>query len=1020
MVCNRTFRHLAAAAGVSVLCVWANPAVSRLTPGQGLRVVAPPAGARCFPAKLSAGDYAQLSVSQDSGDLAVEIRSPAGAPIARVDAFEYGVERASIVAAADGAYSFCVSAAASATQPLRYTVEFAAPRPAQPADQDRVEAERLSTEARQLAQSSGAANLRRAIEEHQKALRLWESLGDTLARVATLIDIGDAFQGLADYPAAIERYRQALDLNPPAELRPAIEALSNSGVASMRLGDVEAAAAAFDRARTLALELKNPFLTAAVENNRANLFQHTGEFQRALNAYFAALPAMRSTDRRSEAVVLGNIALTYASLGEYRKAESWLERSLPLLSAPKDKVSRGVALMNLGRVRAQDGDLAGARRPLEQALTLVSGAPNQRARADVLNNLGQLVYKKGDARAAQPLLAEAVGIYRSIHNARGLASATHYSGVTLARLGEFETALASLRESLQLRLDARLDDDAIATLIEIARIERRSDPAAARDDLARAMQMIEKLRVSVASPDLRATWFSSRRATYEQMLDLLFEFQPADNPQALSAQALEVAERARSRSWIDELGGKRYEALRMVSPELAAREQRLTRTLAFKSQELERLPATAEAVPKRAALSRELDDLDLQYQSLSSEIAAKASHPSGMAPAPLSAHRVRELLDGDTVLLEFALGETRSYLWAVTPREVQWFPLPPRAAIEKLARPVVALAGSRRTRLAKPDLEAQYRAAATALSRVLFAPVAGLIANQRLMLSLDGILHYVPFAALPSPGRPDTPLGIAHEISGIPSASTLAALRSASPAASDGPFRIALFADPVFSGDPRIDRRMMNREKNDGVALARLPFSLREAEYIGRAAQGASVLWRVGFAASKKTLADDAVRQSAVLHFATHTRIDNAHPELSGIFLSQVDRSGAPQDGLLSLYEIYDLHLPVELAVLSGCATGLGRAVPGDGFVGLTKAFFYAGAARVLVSLWPVDDEGTALFMRAFYGELLKPGSPSPVRALRAAREALWRNPRWKDPAYWSGFSLEGEWRPIPSRRPVT
>lgn len=1009
MVCIRSVRKFASAASISLLCAWGGP-------------VAPPAGSHCYPAKLSADEYAQLSVTQDSADLAVEIRSPAGAPIARVDAFEYGPERASLIAPADGVYRFCVAASESAKQPLRYTAGFTGPRARQPADLVRVEAERLSTESRKLGQRPDKANLRRAIEEEQEALRLWESLGDTPARVAILVELGDAFQALGDFRAAVDQYRLALDLNPSSELRPAIEALANSGVASMRLGDVETAATAFDRGLALSLKLKNPFLTAAVENNRANLFQQTGEFQRALDSYFAALPAMRATDRRSEAVVLGNIALIYASLGEYRKAESWLERSLPLLSAPKDRVSRAVALMNLGRVRALGGNLSGALGPLERALTLASGAANPRTRADVLNNLGQLLYKKGDARGARPLLAEAVGIYRSIHDTRGLASATHYSGLTLARSGELEGALASLRESLQLRLSAHLDDDAVATLIEIARIDRRrSNTAAAREELERAMKTIEKLRVNVDSPDLRATWFASRRAVYEEMLDLLFDSQPVDNAQALSAQSLEVAERARSRSWMDELGGKRYEALRMASPELAARERRLTHSLTFKSGQLARLPSTAEAAPKRAALSGEVEDLELQYESLAGEIAAKGSPTFAIASSPLSARAIGELLDGRTILLEFALGEAHSYLWVVTPREVKWFRLPPRAALERLARPVAALAGLRRGRLATPELQARYDAAIAGLSRALLSPVAGLIGDKRIMVSPDGILHYVPFAALPSPARPGMPFGIANEISGIPSASVLAALRSAPLVRYDGGFKIALFADPVFPGDPRIARSIKEREKKDyGAMLARLPFSLREADYIGGAAQGATVLWRVGFAATKKTLADDSVRRSTVVHFATHTRIDNTRPELSGIFLSQVDRNGSPQDGLLSLYEIYDLNLPVELAVLSGCATGLGRAVPGDGFVGLTKAFFYAGAARVLVSLWPVDDEGTALFMRAFYSDLLKPGLPSPVRALRAAREALWRNPRWKDPAYWSGFSLEGEWRPIPEGRPAS
>ncbi len=979
-------------------------------------IAAPPAGPRCFPAKLSTGEFAQLSVSQDSGDLEVEIRSPSGATVARVDAFEYGIERASVIASTGGIYRFCVAAAGDAKQPLRYTAKLGTPRASQPDDTVRVEAERVSTEARRLAQGPAAADRRRGIEEGQKALGLWETLGDTEARVAILIDIGDASNALGEYQAAIDRYRQALDLNPPGHLRPAIEGLSNSGVAYLRLGDVEAAATAYERSLALARELKNPFLIAAVENNRANLFSQIGEFQRALDSYFAALPAMRAADHRSRGVVLGNIGLAYASLGEYRRAESWLERSLPLLTASQDRVARAVALMNLGRVRSLGGDPNRAMAPLRQAEALVAGGTSPRDRGDILNNLGQVLYKKGDLLGAQPVLAEAIEICRSMHNTRSLASATHYSGITLAGLGKWDSGLASLKESLDLRLSAGLNDDAVATLIEMARVERhRGDPAAARADLERAMNMVEKLRVHVASPDLRATWFASRRAVYEETLDLVFDSQPGGNTQALAAQGLEIAERARSRSWMDELGGKRYEALHAMNPDLADRERRLTRRLAFKSRQLALLPATTEAASKRIALSSQLDELQLQYESLASEIGG-AGTAKAPIPSPLAAPQIRGLLDEDTVLLEFALGESNSYVWAVTPDDVKWFRLPSRAAIEAIARPVAELASARRDRLARPEMDRQYRASVVRLGRTLLAPVSGFVQNKRIMLSLDGILHYVAFAALPSPGKPEMPLGIAHEISGIPSASTLAALRAGrAPAA--GPFSIALLADPVFTGDPRGGER---GGKSNGGGLARLPFSLLEANYIAQAAQGATVLRKVGFSAAKAALADDGVRQATILHFATHTRIDGVHPELSGIFLAQVDASGAPRDGLLSLYEIYDLKLPVELAVLSGCSTGLGRAVPGDGFVGLTKAFFYAGAARVLVSLWPIDDEGTALFMRAFYSDLLKPGVRSPVRAMRAAREALWRNPRWKDPAYWSGFSLEGEWKPIAAGSPIS
>jgi CHAT domain-containing protein len=148
-----------------------------------------------------------------------------------------------------------------------------------------------------------------------------------------------------------------------------------------------------------------------------------------------------------------------------------------------------------------------------------------------------------------------------------------------------------------------------------------------------------------------------------------------------------------------------------------------------------------------------------------------------------------------------------------------------------------------------------------------------------------------------------------------------------------------------------------------------------------------------------------------IVHFASHGLLSVAHPELSGIVLTLVDERGRPQDGFLRLPDVYGLRLPADLVVLSGCQTGLGKEVRGEGLLSLTRGFMYAGAARVVSSLWKVDDRATAELMERFYRALRGPRRPSPAAALREAQAALARDPRWRAPYYWAGFVLQGEWR---------
>ncbi len=167
----------------------------------------------------------------------------------------------------------------------------------------------------------------------------------------------------------------------------------------------------------------------------------------------------------------------------------------------------------------------------------------------------------------------------------------------------------------------------------------------------------------------------------------------------------------------------------------------------------------------------------------------------------------------------------------------------------------------------------------------------------------------------------------------------------------------------------------------------------------------------LGFDASLSTAKNADLQQYRVLHFATHGLIYGAYPQLYGVVLSLVDRQGNQQDGFLRLNEVYNLKLSADLVVLSACQTALGKDIKSEGFVGLARGFMYAGAARVVGSLWKIDDRASAELMKYFYEGMFGQLRLRPAAALRAAQVQMWKQMRWRFPYFWAAFTLQGEWK---------
>ncbi len=374
----------------------------------------------------------------------------------------------------------------------------------------------------------------------------------------------------------------------------------------------------------------------------------------------------------------------------------------------------------------------------------------------------------------------------------------------------------------------------------------------------------------------------------------------------------------------------------------------------------------------------------------------------------------QNLLDENTMLLEYALGEEQSYLWAVTKHGINTYQLPKRSEIEKSSKNFIKLISLP----PNPESISYDSGVARQLSQMLLSQVADKLGNKRLVIVSDGILQYLPFAALPMPGtlaKDNVPLIIEHEIVGLPSASTLIALRKNRSERKTPPKTLAMFADPVFSREDERFKALRKPPLNDslldiGPIFDRLPGTLEEAKQILSLAPPRKQLTKLNFAADYQTATSPEMAQYRILHFATHGTLDVRHPERSGIVLSFANDRGELQRSVLSTPSVFNLNLNSELVVLSGCSTALGKEIKGEGLIGLTGGFMYAGSKSVVSSLWQIDDAGTASVMKNFYVKMLKEGL-APSTSLRAAQLEAWRSEKWHAPYYWAAFIHQGEWK---------
>ena len=847
--------------------------------------------------------------------------------------------------------------------------------------------------------SYSRGNLKRAKEQVEEAQRLLDH--DRKAQARALRFAGSIAGTLGDATRAEQQISQALVISR------AINDKDGEALALMLMGLFHAFNRNFDRAVELQHRAIELFHAIGDRHSEAIAFNGLGQgYQEtnkayALDSYENALRLFESTAALDSVAVAQFKLATMYVVDNPERAIKYLERCLVLSRAIGKRGTEADALNEIAFVYASHNRPDEAARRHRQLQTFYKSIGDRRGQAIALNNYGDFLFSLPKKQQALEAYSEALPLSEAVGD-KGILTTTLYN---LARahlvLGNYDVALS---------------------LVE------------------RSIKIIEDLRTNIGSPDLRALYFSGVRPHYDLCRDILMQLERARPGEGFAARAFLVSERSRARSLLDLVHESHSDLREGAAAGLLMREREVGSQITILLQRQWDLSRESKADPAEAAeVSRMLAQLNVSYQEIQARLRAENPRQSALANFELQdIEQVQQALrPGNNVLLEYGLGEERSYLWAITSNSFHSYQLPGRRIIEDAVKEVYELitarekfAGDYQTNVGAADKILLDKA--RSLSQILLGPVADDIGNKTLVFVTEGALQLAPFEALPVPrsraaGPDELERRIieTNEVVAVPSMSTLLAMREAITRSPSRSRLVAVIADPVFGpSDERVEKGGLSpvvahaeSSKRDGSAasflrdggVARLAYASEEANVITAMAPRGSVMVAKGFDASREVAMSPRIGEYQIVHFATHGFVDSEHPESSAMVLTMVDEKGAEINGLMPLHDIYNLDLSAQLTVLSACQTALGKDIKGEGLVGLTHSFLSAGSKSVVASRWKVDDRATAVLMAHFYESMFREGLP-PAAALRAAKLKMMRDENWSAPYYWAGFVFQGDY----------
>lgn len=855
----------------------------------------------------------------------------------------------------------------------------------------------------------------------EAALPIWRDLRDSYQQSWVLYHLGIASQLRGKLGDSIELYREALSLaNPSWSLTPVIQ----NGLCYVYTsrGESQQSFDCFEQALKLAVETGTAGAEATARTGLGNLYRRRGEHQKALSEFQKAFEINQSDPdleqyTRSVQLLIGSVHL---DLGQTAEALQEFQQALVAFQRAGDAKGISNSFWTLGKFNLATSRDEEALKRFQDSLTALGDQDLPKARGLAFFGLGVAQLNLKQVSEAVKSLREAVPFLEKTDRLN-MAFVQQRLGEAYQAQGDLAAADAALGEALRIAQEVRAPFFQAPIYFDLARLERRKgNLQEAVSRMEKAITILEAVRSDLADDRSRTSFFASLRSYYDFYVDLLMELDRRNPGRGYAEAALAASDKGRARGLLDLLSQGRLELTRGISAELLSEEREVRARLsqvqrdlmdALSSQVFDKdSEKDSEKRQARLALVGTLEAQQKEFDERQRKIEQriKNSHPlyyQVRYPSPLNQEEIRKLIQPDEALLEYSLGEEGAYLFVVTTDGLKAHRL--ALSPQQIAADVRKI---QKTLEGPETPSALFRYKAYDLYQALVAPAESEIGGRRrLLIAPDGILNYLPFDVLLTRQADDESslpyLVRSFSVSYIPSASVFASLSlPRSPvAAGDGPAKRFLAFAPDYpsapaQGQARSDGpEVLRGGDSPGKSLSSLEGAQQEVRKIADQYRPEDVTLYLGPDANRKNFEKNPLAANRI-HFAGHGVLDEERPENSALVLT---------DGQLLVSDIFNLELKSDLVVLAACKTA-GKQVTGEGLVGLTRAFLYAGAPSVVVTLWEVADSSTSGLMVEFYRNLGRTGDKA--EALRQAKLAmLEKQGRLSAPYYWAPFILVGK-----------
>jgi len=833
-----------------------------------------------------------------------------------------------------------------------------------------------------------------------------------LLEVYRLYQEGKDFRSTEQYPQSIKCFAAAIELarsvNSPDHEAKCLRQLSST---YWQINDYSSFYLLSSRALELATSLNHKKEQGYCYNNIGLYYWKIDSYNNSLTFYEKALEVAKGTNAdQNESDCLNNIGLIYRDMGNYDKALDFLSQALKLDQSLGNKQKISIDLNNIGATYRNKGLLSGkqedytsAKANLNHCLDLARKLGDRNTEIRVLNNIGAVHSDLSNFAEASEYFKQSYHIAQAIEDKESMSMILNNLGIVHSNIGNIEESTSFFRQAIHIAQDIHGGQVLWEAYLEIGNAYKKQDHIKeALQNYRSSIAVIESIRSSISLEELKASYLGSdkRIDAYQNSIDLLANQSVLLADRTYGAEAFNYLERAKARAFLDSFEVSEVNVSQGIDLKLAKKEKEIMRQISQSYTQL--LGPNLGSDAKNGVLIK-IKELEEESDRLKREIRTTSPAYANLKyPEVITYDEARKtLVDKNTTFFAYSLGKERSYVFVLSEAGLKVFAAPARKTLQQQVAEYRKIISDKDNH----DFSLGY-----VLFKELVLP--GLDKNtKRIVFVPDDILNLLPFETLVSNAGTNRWLVQDHPVSYVPSLSSLRELNRRRSALRMEPHKDLLALGDPFYGANEEGRRNASQDifqdfySNSSINFFRLKYSGLEIQKIAAAFKPSRTDAFQRKEATEDRLKAEPLTNYRIIHFATHGLIDDKKPARSSIILALDQDPG--EDGFLQMREIFNLRMNADLVTLSACQTGLGQFIRGEGIEGLSRAFFYAGAASVLMSLWAVNDEATYQLMERFYRHLM--GAETPMNALRQAKLEMIGSGVLSHPYYWAGFILNGK-----------